>query len=86
MIVRPPVEFSNIQEPDRKTGAIEVIADTCSVYCWIPKAEPEKIGILVKGKRIFRTKGGEKVERSFGYEWLTYDGVSGGSEVVCRAK
>jgi len=82
MIVKLPVEVSNIQEPNRKTGVIEVIADTASVYCWIPKNELEKIGILVKGKRMFKTISEEKVERSFGYAWFTYDGVSGGSEVV----
>ena len=82
MIVKLPIEISNIQEPDRRTGVIEVIADTGSVYCWIPKDELEKIGILVKGKRLFRTKSGERVERTFGYARFTYDGVSGGSEVV----
>ena len=46
------------------------------------KDELEKIGILVKGKRLFRTISGERVERTFGYAWFTYDGVSGGSEVV----
>jgi hypothetical protein len=52
------------------------------MYCWIPKDILKRIGILEKGKRIFRTIGGEKVERTFGYAWFTYDGTSGGSEVV----
>jgi hypothetical protein len=82
MIVRLPVEVSNIQEPERKTDLIEVIADRGSVYCWIPKSELENIGILMKGRRIFRTISGEKVDRPFGYAWFTYDEVSGGSEVV----
>jgi hypothetical protein len=82
MIVRLAVVVSNIQEPDRKTGTIEVIADIGSVYCWIPKDELRKIGILEKGKKTFRTISGETVERSFGYAWFTFDGTSGGSEVV----
>ena len=61
---------------------IEVIVDTGSTYCWIPKDELKRIGILVKGTRTFRTISGEKVERPFGYAWFTYDGTSGGSEVV----
>lgn len=82
MIIQIPVEVSNIQEPDKKTRQIEVVVDTGSIYCWIPKEELKKIGILEKGKRTFKTITGERVERPFGYAWFTYDGTSGGSEVV----
>jgi hypothetical protein len=60
MIVRIAVEVSNIHESDRKTNKIDVIADTGSTYCWIPKDELRKIGILEKGKRIFKTISSEK--------------------------
>jgi predicted aspartyl protease len=82
MIVRISVEVSNIQSPELKEGNIEVIVDTGSMYCWIPKDILKRIGILQKGKRTFRTISGEKVERPFGYAWFTYERASGGSEVV----
>jgi predicted aspartyl protease len=82
VIVRIPVKVSNIQEPNKKTENIEVIVDIGSTYCWIPKDELKKIGILEHGKRSFKTISGERVERPFGYAWFSYDGASGGSEVV----
>jgi predicted aspartyl protease len=82
LIIRIPVEVSNIQEPNRKTRKIEVVVDTGSTYCWIPKDELKKIGVLEHGRRTFKTISGEKVDRPFGYAWFTYDGASGGSEVV----
>jgi predicted aspartyl protease len=82
MIIRISVEVSNIQSPELKESNVELIVDTGSMYCWIPKDILKKIGILEKGKRTFRTISGEKVERPFGYAWFAYNGTSGGSEVV----
>jgi predicted aspartyl protease len=82
LIIRIPVEVSNVQDPNRKTGKIEVVVDTGSTYCWIPKDELKKIGILEHGMRTFKTITGERVDRPFGYAWFAYNGASGGSEVV----
>jgi len=82
LIIRIPVEVSNIQDPGRKTGKIQVVLDTGSMYCWIPKDELKKIGILEYGTRTFKTISRERVVRPFGFAWFVYDGTSGGSEVV----
>ncbi len=86
MIIRILIQVSNVQEPNRKTGKIEAIVDTGSTYCWIPKDELKKIGVLEYGSRTFKTITGEKADRPFGSAWFTYDEASGGSEVVLPSR
>jgi predicted aspartyl protease len=61
---------------------LELIGDTGSTYCWVPKDDLEKIGIRIYGKRRFRTITGDTGERQYGHAMFTYDGTNGGSEVV----
>lgn len=81
-VIRIPIEVSNIQEPERKVGPLELIVDTGSTYCWVPKDDLEKIGIRIYGKRRFRTITGDTVERQYGHAMFTSDGTNGGSEDV----
>ena len=82
MIIRIKLTVANSQDLGKRTGEIEAVVDSGSMYTWIPKNEAEKIEINKVGRQRFRTITGEIAERSFGAGVITVDGASGVSEIV----
>ncbi|OGV97789.1 MAG: hypothetical protein A2W75_02775 [Nitrospinae bacterium RIFCSPLOWO2_12_39_15] len=80
------VVATNPKNEELSTPPTEALVDTGSELTWLPAGLLKDVGIMPRGKKVFITATGERIEREFGYAILKAGGYETNDEVVFAGK